>query len=213
MSFLDDGLSNRRYGKGEVVHALGEANDGIYCIAEGLIGVRKMDAEGNWILLHLAYPGETLGYRSFLSGGRHRTSAEALEKSSICHVASDRLANLLAHEPHMALQFLRHATRELETAHDELMQNLSLTNRQHFVHLLMILHKRHGTRNADGSMTIQLPMSRRDIASMIGTRHETLSRIIGRLESDGLATFSGRQVHVADVDALFEEIAAYFPVS
>jgi DNA-binding Lrp family transcriptional regulator len=43
---------------------------------------------------------------------------------------------------------------------------------------------------------MELPLSRRDLASMIGTRHETLSRIISRLEEDGVARFSGRTVHV-----------------
>ncbi len=65
---------------------------------------------------------------------------------------------------------------------------------------------RHGRRRVDGSQSIDLPVSRRDLASMIGTRHETISRIIGRLETDGMAHFSGRQVIIPSVEALAAEI-------
>jgi CRP/FNR family transcriptional regulator len=41
---------------------------------------------------------------------------------------------------------------------------------------------------------------------MVGTRHETISRIIGRLETDGIAHFSGRQVMIPNVEALAAEL-------
>jgi CRP/FNR family transcriptional regulator len=44
------------------------------------------------------------------------------------------------------------------------------------------------------------------MASMIGARHETLSRIIGRMEEDGVAQFSGRTVCVNRPHSLMEEI-------
>jgi len=212
LAFMSRGTKSRNYRRGETVYAVGDANNGVYCISEGSLGVRKMDAEGNWIMLQLAYPGQALGYRSFLRGGRHRTTAEALEPSAVCHIKADRIAKLLEIDPTLGLQFLQRASNELEAIQNALMQNLALTNRQYFVHVLMVLLKHHGTEDADGSFSMQLPLSRRDLASMIGTRQETLSRIIKRLEADGLASFSDRRVHVADVDALFDEISAYFPV-
>jgi len=211
LAFLSCGTKTRNYRRGETVYAVGDANSGVYCISEGSLGVRRMDAEGNWIMLQLAYPGQALGYRSFLRSGRHRTSAEALEPSRVCHIKADRIAKLLKEDPTLGLQFLQRANSELETIQMALMQNLALTNRQYFVHVLMVLLKHHGSENADGSYSMQLPLSRRDLASMVGTRQETLSRIIKRLEADGLASFSGRQVHFADIDALFDEISAYFP--
>ena len=72
--------------------------------------------------------------------------------------------------------------------------------------LLLVLMDRHGQDSGDGSRMMQLPLSRRDLASMIGARHETLSRIISRLEEDGVARFSGRTVHVAQPNALLDEL-------
>ena len=55
---------------------------------------------------------------------------------------------------------------------------------------------------ADGSYHLHLPLPRRDLASMIGVRHETLSRIIARLKCEGVAQFSGRNVIVPSERAL-----------
>jgi CRP/FNR family transcriptional regulator len=87
----------------------------------------------------------------------------------------------------------------------------TLSNRHQLVHLLLALVRRHGQRRPDGSQTIDLPVSRRDLASMIGARHETISRIIGRLETDGMAHFSGRQVTIPCVEALAGEIEQPVP--
>jgi CRP/FNR family transcriptional regulator len=46
---------------------------------------------------------------------------------------------------------------------------------------------------------------------MVGARHETISRIIGRLETDGVAHFSGRQVTIPSMEALTAEIDCLLP--
>lgn len=206
LSTLSSGVSPREYGAGETIYWMGQPNRGIYCISGGSVGVRRIDADGNSVLIHLGYPGDTLGYRSFLAQGEHKTSAEALGPTHVCHVRSETVSRLLERNPSLGLQFLRRASHELEHAHDAIVQSVTLSNRQRFAHLLLVLARRHGEPRPDGSRIIDLPLSRRDLASMIGTRHETLSRIIGRLEADGLASFSGRHVHVPEIDALAREL-------
>ncbi len=200
------GRRRREYGSGEVVFAQGEHNDGVYCVSGGTVGIRKLDGNGNSVLLELAYPGDTIGYRSFLTGGEHKTSAEALGPTVICHIDRATVTALLAGNPALGLRFLKRSIGELEHAHDMMFRQATLSNRHKLVHLLLVLVQRHGHRHANGSQSIELPVSRRDLASMVGTRHETISRIIGRLETDGVAHFSGRQVTIPSVEALAGEI-------
>ncbi|MGO4870074.1 MAG: Crp/Fnr family transcriptional regulator [Roseiarcus sp.] len=194
------------YDSGEVVFAQGEPGDGMHCVSGGTVGIRRLDANGNSVLLGLAYPGDTIGYRSFLTGGVHKTSAEALGPSFVCHFSSATITALLARVPALGQRFLKRTIGELEHAHDAMLRQATLSNRRQLVHLLLVLVRRHGRRRPDGAQTIDLPVSRRDLASMIGARHETISRIIGRLETDGMAHFSGRQVTIPCVEALAGEI-------
>ncbi len=197
----------REYGAGEVVFAQGEPNNGVYCVSGGTIGIRKLNSYGNSVLLELAYPGDTIGYRSLLTGKEHRTSAESLGPSVVCHFDRATMLAVLESHPALGQRFLRRSIGELEQAHDVIFRQATLSNRHKLVHLLLVLVERHGRRHADGSRSVDLPVSRRDLASMVGTRHETISRIIGRLESDGVARFSGRLVTIPSLDALTAEIA------
>lgn len=202
-----DGIRKRReYRAGQVIFAAGESNRGVYCVSVGTVGIRRIDNNGNSVLLSLAYPGDTLGYRSFLVDGEHRTSAEALGPAAVCRVDGAVLRSLFDANPSLGAQFLRRVSRELESAHDTLLHNATLSNRARLAQVLLNLMQRHGREAPDGSQIIELPVSRRDLASMVGTRHETVSRIMSRLEQDGVARFSGRKVEVPRVENLLREI-------
>ena len=203
---LARGRRRREYRSGEAVFVQGRPNDGVHCVSGGTVGIRRLDGNGNSVLLGLAYPGDIIGYRSFLTGSEHKTSAEALGPSIVCQIDRATIAALLAGNPALGLRFLKRSIGELESAHDMMFRQATLSNRHKFVHLLLVLVQRHGRRLTDGGQSIELPVSRRDLASMVGTRHETISRIIGRLETDGIAHFSGRQVTIPNVEALAAEI-------
>jgi len=205
-TLLVRGRRRREYGSGEAVFVQGEQNDGVHCVSGGTVGIRRLDDNGHSVLLELAYPGDTIGYRSFLTGSEHKTSAEALGPSVVCHIDHAAITALLAGNPALGLRFLKRSIGELEHAHDMMFRQATLSNRHKLVHLLLVLVQRHGRRHSNGSQSIDLPVSRRDLASMVGTRHETISRIIGRLETDGVAHFSGRQVTIPSVEALAGEI-------
>ncbi|MDG4552794.1 MAG: Crp/Fnr family transcriptional regulator [Candidatus Competibacter sp.] len=196
----------RKYHAGESIFAIGEPSHGVYCIVSGGAAIRKIDEVGNSVLLHLVYPGETLGYRGVLLDEERRFGAEALGPSKICFIDRHTVRILLGRNPALGQQFLRRVVTDVDDAHDKLVRNATLSNRTKFVHLLLALMNRHGRTATDGSRVMELPLSRRDLASMIGARHETLSRIIGRLEEDGVARFSGRTVCVRHPHSLIDEI-------
>jgi CRP/FNR family transcriptional regulator len=206
VKLLAQARKTRRYRAGETIFSAGEPSYGIYCIVAGATAMRRIDAEGNTVLIQISYPGDTLGYRGLLLGEKRRFSAEALGPSRVCFIDQQVVKMLMERNPALGLQFLRRINTDLDDAHNKLVQNATLSNRSKFVHLLVNLMNRHGRSAPDGSHVINLPISRRDMASMIGARHETLSRIISRLEEDGVARFSGRTVCVNRPHSLMEEI-------
>lgn len=205
IKLLASGRKARRYQAGESIFMAGEPSHGIYCIVSGAAALRQMDPEGNTVLLQISYPGDTLGYRGVLLGQKRRFSAEALGPTRLCFIDQQVVKTLMEHNTALGLQFLRRINHDLDDAHTRLVQNATLSNRGKFVHLLLNFMGRHGRPAANGSHVIKLPVSRRDMASMIGARHETLSRIISRMEEDGVARFSGRSVCLSRPHSLLEE--------
>jgi CRP/FNR family transcriptional regulator len=187
---------------GDALFEQGDPATAVYCVKHGAVAMRRLDAEGNSVTLGLRYPGDLVGQHALLGGGEQRVSAEALEPTSVCVIDGAAVNDSLAQNPDLARDMLRRAALELEQAQDSIVRSATLPNRDRLIGLLLQLMQRHGEVNADGFCRLLLPLPRRDLASMIGIRHETLSRLIARLESDGLAQFSGRHVTVPSLQAL-----------
>ena len=171
----------------------------------GMVGVRKTDADGNSVLLYLVTPGDTLGYRALLAGEDYQASAEALEPTRICVIDSPTVRSLLEHNPALGLRYLKRVSRSLGSAEEKILHNATLSVRARFAHLLMVLLDKYGHKNSEGPTEFELPLSRHDLAAMIGTTPESMSRTIKKMESDGVAKFAGRTVHIPVLESLIME--------
>ena len=180
----------------------GDAAGAAYCVKCGVVAIRRLDAEGNSVTLGLHYPGDLVGHHSLLGGGEQRSGAEALEPATVCAIDGTAVRDALQRNPELARDMLRRALEEVEQAQDRMVRAATLSNRDRLIGLLLQLLRRHGEPKADGSYHLHLPLPRRDLASMIGVRHETLSRLIARLKREGVAQFSGRNVIVPSERAL-----------
>jgi CRP-like cAMP-binding protein len=205
LSLINDGKISKNYLPGEPIFFEGDDSQGIYCVESGMVGVRKSDADGNSVLLNIFSTGDTLGYRAFLAEEEYQAGAEALEPCTICFVDRATVRALLEQNPALGLRFLRRATRELDEADEKILHNVTLSVRSRFAHLLVVLIERYGTENDDGSLILELPLSRQDLASMIGTTPESMSRTIRKMEDDGIAHFTGRSVRIPTREILINE--------
>ncbi len=208
LKIINDSKSDRDYGPGDVLYHQGDACTGVFCIQSGLVGLRKVGSDGNSVLVRLAQPGDTIGYRSFLAGEEHKLSAEVLKPSHVCFVERAMARRMLDTKPELGLRFLKRMAEDLDAAEDKFLQTTSFDIRARLAHLLLVLKDRFASEEKDGALKLELPLSRQDMAAMIGVRPETMSRAIRKFEDDGIAFFSGRTVQVPDVSVLFDEIEA-----
>lgn len=194
------------YDVGETVFHEGEDCKGLYFLQGGLVAVRKIDAEGTQILIRLANPGDTLGYRPLLAGEKHRASAEVIEQARICFLPLSVTKRLLISSPMLGAGFLERTAQALGEADERFFEAVSLPARVRLIHLLLVLRDRCGNITEDGSLFMELPLTRRDIASMLGIRAESLSRLVHEIEKEGLIHFSGNKITIAHPEALLKEL-------
>lgn len=194
------GRRPRSFLPGEPIYHQGDAPSGVYCVSSGLIGIRKVDAEGDSVLLRLVRPGETFGFRSFLTDEPHQVSAEALKESSLCLIPSSAATQMTRECPNTTLAFFRHLARDMAETETKVLETITASGRVRFLRLLVAF----GAVEADtcqderSAQAFELPLSRQDIAAMIGVRPESMSRMIRAVQEEGLARFAGRRVEVLD---------------
>ncbi|MCP5086671.1 MAG: Crp/Fnr family transcriptional regulator [Rhodobacteraceae bacterium] len=192
---LTRGFSRQALDEGQTLFNQGDKNQGLFCVSKGLIALRTLHPDGTSTLMRLAYPGEIIGFRSFLGDREHRTEARALLPSRICSVEQRDADRIVRGNPAVLEKLASRCVFEIDRNRERIIASSTKSNKQRLADLLLRLMEEHGDRAGD-HVSMQLPLSRMDLADLIGVQPETMSRLVRRLESDGFFHFSGREVQI-----------------
>lgn len=199
---LDSNRDERRYAPRESLFRQGEACCGLHCVEFGYVALRATDALGNDTVFNLIGPGQTTGYRSLFAEEPHSATAQALTEARVCFIPAEVVQRLLAGNAEFARRMLHTMARDPGWRVATELRSPKLSIRERLIHVLLMLEEQFSGRLSDGRRTYYLPLSRRELADMIGARVETVVRAIRKLERDGLATFQGQQVFVPALEEL-----------
>ena len=197
---------SRPFRRRQEVYRQGEEPLGIYCVEAGHLLLRHCDTFGNETAYRVAMPGEFIGYRSYFAGQAHAVTAYALDTGSVCLFPRAALTRLIERNPPVASAFLRMLARDPGPMYAPLLRSSYLPARVRLANLLLLLRERCAAPTATGGLAYELPLRRRDMAALLGTREETVARTVAAYEKEGLAKFDGRRVEVPDAVRL-QEIA------
>lgn len=195
MSVLTRGFTRKTLAAEQVVFEQDGENIGVFCVSAGLIALRTHNPNGTSTLLKLAYPGEIIGFRSFLANARHKTEARALLPSRVCVVAQRDANNVIRGNPAILERLAARCISEIDANQERIIATATTSNKQRLYDLLQRLMATHG-EPVNTYMRMQLPLSRSDLADLIGVQPETLSRLITRLKEDGAFVVSGREIQM-----------------
>lgn len=198
---LDSLIANKRpIEPGRTLYRQGTGAAALYVVRAGSFKSSVTDDDGSLRVIGFHYPGDILGLDS-LGGGRHRASAQAMERSNVCEVPYERLLQVAAQIPGLPRQLLKNVAREIDHDHDHLLELGSGPAVQRLAMFVLALSDRYRRLRRD-PQRLRLPMSRSDLASYLGLALETVSRLFTRLTVAGIVEVQPRSVRVLDFAAL-----------
>ncbi|MBA3004508.1 MAG: Crp/Fnr family transcriptional regulator [Desulfurivibrio sp.] len=189
------------YRRGQSIFAEGDPGTGFYVVMEGLVKIYKLSMEGKEQILHIFGPGEPFAEAAVFIGSTFPAHALALEKSRALFIPRRAFIELIQTNPALAMNMLAALSMRLKKfAH--LIEDLSLKEVPGRVaaHILYL-----STQQGD-SDTVKLNIGKAQLASLLGTIPETLSRILTKLSKQGLIASEGSQITILDRDGL-EDLA------
>lgn len=191
----------KNFASGECIFRIGTFSQALYCLGSGLAGLRMLHPEGTSVLVDIVGPGDLLGTRAFLRNGRHRTSAEALTPVRLCKLPRSDAQRLVDTHPQLHRRLVQRCLDALDASQQAMLNAAALSNRDRLLHLLKRLIEHCRKAGLSDHSRSRLPLSREDIAGMLGVRQETLSRLLGRLKEDGLIEVSGRHIVLRNTES------------
>ena len=193
----------RPFARQQTIFSEGDPADGFYMVAEGKVKIFKVSAEGKEQILHIFGPGNPFGEVPVFTGKRYPANAQTLVASRLLYVPRGDFVDLIAANPSLALNMLAVLSLRLHQFTDQI-ESLSLKEvpGRLAAYLVLLAAER------DPAGWVDLPISKGQLASLLGTIPETLSRIFSRMSDEGLIEVEGRRIQLLDLAAI-EELAVY----
>lgn len=166
---------------GQALFHEGDPATRVFTLTKGTLKLYKLLADGRRQVTGFLHPGDFLGISV---DDEHAFSAEALEPSQLCWFPRARFDDFVEDQPKMERELYRMAAHELAAAQQQFVLLGRKTASERLASFLLLLADR--TQEAEGKKpgTVQLPMSRSDIADYLGLTKETVSRVISALKRD-----------------------------
>ncbi len=195
--------SHKRYKKGELIFTPGDSFDDLFAVNSGVVKISKISASGKEQILRILHAGDFMGELALFSRSILNNVAEALENTEICIIQGRKIKELILQKPEMALKFLQKYTERIEES-EELIEQIGLRDvEQRIANYLLLEIEKNSMNNSTGEYEITLPVSKGDLASLIGTSQETLSRKLSLFQDNGWIRLKGQRIiSVIDIDSL-----------
>lgn len=170
----------------------------------GKIKVFKLSFEGKEQILHIYGPGHTFGEVPVFEGKSFPASSMALAASKIIFLPRNDFVELISDSPALAMGMLADLSKRLR-AFTVQIENLSLKEVPARLAAYILTLARENAPGPDLMPDkITLPISKAQLANLIGTTPETVSRIFKKMGAAGLITVETKDILIHDLDGLAE---------
>ena len=196
LKILDEIKICKFYDKGEFLFQEGEDPKGIFCLRAGKIKVSKYGVDGKGQITHLAHAGQTLGHRALFADENYSGSAVALDRVHVCFIPKNSLKEIVNKNPSIVWSVAKLLAKELREAESKITHMAQESVKIRLIEALKTLIETYGY-TIDG-MTINVPIIRQDLADIVGSTRETVTRNLYALQSENLILLSGKKISILD---------------
>jgi len=191
----------RRYEPGHVVIHHDTPALAIFSVHSGRVKLTRTASTGHEVVVGIRGPGGLLGVREVLSVLPYQVTAETLEPSVVCAVPREAFLDTVRDCPELAMRLLGQLSKDYLMAEEQLVARVHSSVRTRTARLLLALADRTPVK-ARRSAAPEVSMSREEMALLVGTTRETLSRALSQFVARGAVRLKSGKIRVRDPSIL-----------
>ncbi|QHE53834.1 Crp/Fnr family transcriptional regulator [Pontibacillus sp. HMF3514] len=177
--------SCRIYNPRSIVFMQGDKLDRVFFIHSGTVKIYKMDQSGKEQIVSVLQSGEMFPHAGFFRGGDFPANAEIVEKAQLIVTPIKEFENILILYPELCIKLFRVLGEKIIDLHDRLEEKILNNTYEQVIKLLIRLSKTNGRQSGD-HFILTTHFTNRELAKMIGTTRETVSRTLNQLKKQNL---------------------------
>jgi CRP/FNR family transcriptional regulator, cyclic AMP receptor protein len=205
---LDSASRPTAYPNGALLFVEGQQARGAFVLCNGQAKLSTTSREGKVLILRIAGAGEVLGLSAALSAGCYELSAETAGACNINFVERTSLLAAVGRNPEIALRTALALSNQLQRTYRDVHELvLSRSSTGKLARLLLSWARKRETPANGRQIRVPAPLTHEEMAQMIGTSRETVTRLLGELKKKELIELDGSTLVIRNASAL-EALAA-----
>ncbi len=200
MDLLNEHKVFMHFKKGQLIFQEGGVPHGLYCVNSGKVKVYQTGDEGREQIVRFAKDADVVGYRALLSGERYLAAAAALEDTTLCFVPKEVLFQIMERNLSIYKRMTRLLTQDLKNAEHKITELAQKPVRERVAETLLYLKETYGLEE-DGQ-TLNVRLSREEIANIVGTATETVIRLLSEFKKDGYIELENKRIKILNTREL-----------
>jgi CRP/FNR family transcriptional regulator, cyclic AMP receptor protein len=187
----------RAYPKGSTLFNEGQPSSAVFMLCQGKVKLSTCSPDGKIIILGIAEPGDVLGLSAAISGTEYEATAEVLELCQVNYIRSSDFLHFLKEHPEAALNAAKQLSRNYQTAYVQIC-SLGLSDSVADKLAKLFLRWSGNGGGSSGQVHLKNFFTHEEIAEMIGTSRETVTRALRYFRENELVTIKGSDLLIHD---------------
>jgi len=194
-------IPDTHYQRGQVLYTPQERSEALFMLKRGRVRIYRVGSDGREFTLTVVGPGTVFGEMSLTAQRLENAYAEAMDPTIVCKMKRHDLERLVMDKPQVGLKVMSVLSERLSLA-EERMEDIALKEvPARLASFILQLVESEGVMTAEGPK-IPTRYTHRQLATMIGSKRETVTKAFTLLQQAGAVELKRRKIHVKDMEAL-----------
>jgi CRP-like cAMP-binding protein len=195
-------ISYSTYPPGQIFHSPNELGEQLFVLRSGRVRIYKLSPEGRALTLMVLEPLTIFGEMTLVGQWLHDTFAEAMSECEIGTIGRDTLRGILERYPQVAIAFMELMGQRLRAMENKLADIAFKNVPQRLASVLLNLAGLPAVQPRPGAPPSVVRYTHQQLAEMIGSYRETVTKAIGELREAGIIRIEDDAITLADVEQL-----------
>ena len=189
------------YPAGALILVEGQNPRGTYVICQGQVKLTTTNSEGKTFIMKIAGPGEFLGLHAVVSGKQHELTVETIQPTLVAFVERADFMHLMKQHADLALHATQQISRDCQSAYD-VIRFIGLSHSASEKLARLFLQWADGKAANGGGIRFKLGLTHEEIAQLIGTTRETVTRLFSQMKRERTIESKGATLTIKNKVAL-----------